>query len=58
LFGKDVHRVLAIVEAERAKKKQGKPSELMDLLIAYDWNENFRIPQQGSAEKDPLDDRA
>ena len=58
LFGKDVHRVLGIVEAERAKKKQGKPSELMDLLIAYDWNENFRIPQQGSAEKDPLDDRS
>jgi hypothetical protein len=45
------------VEAERAKKKQGQSSELMDLLIAFDWNENFRIPVQDSAEKDPLDDR-
>ena len=57
LFGKDVHQALATVEAERAKKKQGQPSELMDLLIAFDWNENFRIPVQDSTEKDPLDDR-
>ena len=45
------------MEAERAKRKQGKPSELMDLLIAYDWNESFRIPVQKPAQKDPLDDR-
>jgi hypothetical protein len=57
LFGPDVHQALATVEAERAKKKQGQSSELMDLLIAFDWNENFRIPVQDSAEKDPLDDR-
>ena len=53
LFGKDVHRALATVEAEREKKKHGKPSELMDLLIAYDWNENFRIPARS-----PLDERS
>ena len=53
LFGKDVHRALATVEAEREKKKHGKPSELMDLLIAYDWNENFRIPTRS-----PIDERS
>lgn len=45
LFGPKVHEALSIVEAERAKKKAGGESELMDLLIAYDWNENFKIPQ-------------
>jgi len=51
LFGKDVHRALATVEAEREKKKHGKPSELMDLLIAYDWNENFRIPARSPIDE-------
>ena len=44
---------VATVEAEREKKKHGKPSELMDLLIAYDWNENFRIPTRS-----PIDERS
>jgi DMSO reductase family type II enzyme iron-sulfur subunit len=43
LFGPAVHDALATVEAERAKKKAGQPSELMDILIAYDWNQNFHI---------------
>jgi DMSO reductase family type II enzyme iron-sulfur subunit len=43
LFGPAVHNALATVDAERAKKKAGQPSELMDILIAYDWNQNFHI---------------
>ena len=33
LFGKQVRDVMAILQAERAKKMEGKPSELMDVLI-------------------------
>ena len=36
-------RPRATVEAERAKRKRGEPSELMDLLIAYDWNKSFAL---------------
>jgi DMSO reductase family type II enzyme iron-sulfur subunit len=43
LFGKGVLAAQNIVEDERAKRKAGKPSELMDLLIAYDWNDNFKL---------------
>jgi len=43
LFGPDVNRALAVVEAEREKRKRGEPSELMDILIAYDWNDNFKL---------------
>lgn len=49
LFGPRVKEVLEIVEAERAKKKAGEESELMDLLIAYDWNENFKLPEPAKA---------
>jgi hypothetical protein len=38
-----VREVLATLEQERAKRRQGEPSELMDLLIAYDWNANFAL---------------
>jgi len=43
LFGPDVRRALATVEAEREKRKRGEASELMDILIAYDWNDNFKL---------------
>ena len=43
LFGPQVRAALATVEAEREKRKRGEPSELMDLLIAYDWNESFKL---------------
>lgn len=47
LFGEAVHHAMRTVEEERAKKKRGEASELMDLLIAYRWADNFRIvPQQ------------
>ena len=41
LFGKDVHQALALLIDERAKNREGKKSELMDLLIARDWLKMF-----------------
>ena len=43
LFGAAVHAALETLLAERVKRRQGQPSELMDLLIAYDWQQNFRL---------------
>ncbi len=43
LFGKGVRPALATLEREMARRKAGKPSELMDLLIAYKHAEMFRI---------------
>ncbi len=43
LFGSRVKDAVKILEDEREKRKSGNPSELMDLLIAYDWNESFAL---------------
>jgi complex iron-sulfur molybdoenzyme family reductase subunit beta len=43
LFGPGVRKALATLEAERKKKAAGKPSELMDLLIAFKQAELFRL---------------
>jgi DMSO reductase family type II enzyme iron-sulfur subunit len=50
LFGKAVHQSLDILLAEREKKKQGKGSELMDILIAYNWNDNFKLDNPKARE--------
>jgi len=42
-FGPRVRAALSTVEDERARRRRGEPSELMDLLIAYDWNESFKL---------------
>jgi DMSO reductase family type II enzyme iron-sulfur subunit len=52
LFGPGVREALATIESERAKRKRGEPSELMDTLIAYDWNESFKLT--GPGESDPF----
>jgi DMSO reductase family type II enzyme iron-sulfur subunit len=49
LFGPPVRAALATLEAERAKRKRGEPSELMDLLIAYDWNDMFKLDAPAGA---------
>lgn len=49
LFGEKVRDALATLERERAKRKRGEASELMDLLIAYDWNAMFRLGGAGRA---------
>jgi DMSO reductase family type II enzyme iron-sulfur subunit len=56
LFGPRVREALATVEAERAKRKRGEASDLMDILIAYDWNESFQLGAGGAAE--PNEERA
>ncbi len=50
LFGPRVREALATVGAERNKRKRGEASELMDILIAYDWNESFALGAGGAAE--------
>jgi len=44
LFGPDVDEALATLLVEMENKQQGRPSELMDLLIAKDWKSLFNIP--------------
>lgn len=46
IFGKNVQSALNVLIRERDRKKQGEKSELMDLLIAYNWNDNFKIEQK------------
>ncbi len=44
LFGPEVDQALVTIDAEMERKRAGKPSELMDLLIAKDWKSLFNIP--------------
>jgi len=48
LFGKGVGPALCTLEEEMAKRKRRQPSELMDTLIAYNWNELL-----GPFDRDP-----
>lgn len=43
LFGPSVHDALKTLHAETDARKSGKPSELLDLLIAYKHSDMFRI---------------
>jgi nitrate reductase beta subunit len=45
LFGPDVDQALITIMDEMERKKQGKASELMDLLIARDWKSLFNIKE-------------
>ena len=49
LFGPEVKRVLATLDAERQKKMNKQESELMDILISRDWHSMF-----GGFTEDPL----
>ncbi len=40
-FGPDVHQALATLKAEMAKTREGGKSDLMDLLIVYEWKSLF-----------------
>lgn len=51
LFGPRVSEVFAILQREREKKAAGKPSELMDLLIAYDHNKMFKLNNSSNPSK-------
>jgi ethylbenzene hydroxylase subunit beta/complex iron-sulfur molybdoenzyme family reductase subunit beta len=39
LFGPRVREALGTLESEISKRRQGRPSDLMKTLIAYDWKE-------------------
>jgi hypothetical protein len=43
LFGKGVRKALATLESEMARRRAGKPSELLDMLIAFRHQEMFRL---------------
>lgn len=43
LFGPGVRKVVATLDKEMARKREGKPSELMDVLIAFKQQEMFRL---------------
>jgi len=49
LFGPNVRKALATLEGELARRRAGKPSELLDLLIAYRHADMFRLgePREG-----------
>lgn len=44
LFGPEVDGALITLQEEMDRRKEGKASELMDLLIAKDWKSLFNIP--------------
>ncbi len=43
LFGPVVGEALQVLRTERERAKRGESSELMDLLIAYNWHDNFKL---------------
>ncbi|MBK8991793.1 MAG: 4Fe-4S dicluster domain-containing protein [Gammaproteobacteria bacterium] len=43
LFGPEVEQAMATLTREREKRRRGEASELMDTLIAYVWEDNFRL---------------
>jgi hypothetical protein len=45
LFGPSVEPALRTLQQQMALRRNGQPSELMDLLIAKDWKSMFNIPQ-------------
>lgn len=49
-FGPGVHGALATLQAEMKKTREGGQSDLMDLLIVYEWSEMF-----SEFTKDPVD---
>jgi DMSO reductase family type II enzyme iron-sulfur subunit len=44
LFGPEVDAALATLHFEMERRQEGRPSELMDLLIAKEWKSLFAIP--------------
>jgi complex iron-sulfur molybdoenzyme family reductase subunit beta len=57
LFGKEVRKALATLEAEMAKKKAGKASELVDTLIAFEHRDMFRLGEPNGPGLVPLGKR-
>jgi len=45
LFGPEVHKAAEILLSEMEKRKRGEESELMDILIAYNHADMFRLDE-------------
>jgi complex iron-sulfur molybdoenzyme family reductase subunit beta len=54
LFGPDVRRALATLEAEMKKRRAGRPSELLDTLIAFKHSDMFRLGEHAAGGLVPL----
>jgi len=50
LFGSEVHGALETLKAEMERRRRGEPSDLMDILIMYEWKEAL-----GPFARDPVD---
>jgi nitrate reductase beta subunit len=50
LFGPGVRGALETLKAELERRRRGEPSELMDILIMYEWKEAL-----GPFARDPAD---
>jgi Fe-S-cluster-containing dehydrogenase component len=50
LFGPEVHGAVETLKAELDRRRRGEPSELMDILIMYEWKEAL-----GPFARDPVD---
>ena len=66
LFGKEVHEASKTLKAEMKKRKETGESELMDMLIAYNHDDMFRLDNnyyaefaksKGLAPSKPVDER-
>ena len=62
LFGPEVHGVVKTMRAEMENKKNGKGSEILDLLIAYKHSDMFRLDSDyyksiSNGNLKPIDDR-
>jgi ethylbenzene hydroxylase subunit beta/complex iron-sulfur molybdoenzyme family reductase subunit beta len=55
LFGPAVDGALATLKEEMAKTRAGEKSELMDILIAYRWQDMFKpfVQDPGELERPP-----
>ena len=54
LFGPDVRRALATLEGEMARRRAGRPSEVLDVLIAFRHEEMFRLGAPAAGGLVPL----
>lgn len=50
LFGPDTRKALGVLEAEIERRKAGKGSELLDMLIAFKHSDMFRLDQPATVK--------
>lgn len=53
LFGPETRRALGVLEKEIERRKAGKGSELLDMLIAFKHSDMFRLDAPATAKAEP-----